>query len=340
MKKEEMIFIKAAGGQRSKTTPIVVEIQMVVSPGFKKLMDQYGFDGIVNNAELSAQATVMPIDDFAFDAAIHMSDLLYPTQAMGLKIHQSMKGPQVENPVRTMADVEKLTIPEPEEGMKVWLEALGIAKKELEGRVPLIGWIGSPFTMASFMVEGKVPFPFDILKRMMVTDPGTLHDLLTKLTEMCIQFIPAQVEAGADVIMILDLCHFRSSPQQYQEFSFPYVKEIVTAIRRPDVPIFYHADGTTFLSAPLVDLDVDIFGFDWTVNLTEGIKRTGAKKTALGNMEPYLLFGPDRAIEKRVREIVEEGKTAPAHIFSLGGWVIRDTPFEKVKFLVDLVHSL
>ena len=340
MKKEEMIFMKAARGQRTETIPTVIEIQMVVSPGFKKLMSQYGFDGIVNTAELSAQATVMPIDDFGFDAAIHMSDLLYPTQGMGLKLHQTNKGPQLENPVRTTSDVKKLIIPEPEEGMKVWLEALRMAKKELEGRVPIIGWVGSPFTMASFLVEGKVPFPFDTLKRMMVTDPGTLHALLKKLTEMCIKFIPAQVEAGADVIMILDLCHFRSSPQQYQEFSFPYVKEIVTAIKRLDVPIFYHADGTTFLSAPIADLDVDILGFDWTVNLAEGIKRTGAKKTVLGNMEPYLLFGPDEAIERRVREIVEEGKAAPAHIFSLGGWVITDTPFEKMKFLVDLVHSL
>ena len=340
MKKEEMIFIKAGRGQRAETIPTVIEVQMLVSPGFKKLMNRYGFDGIVNSAELSAQATVMPIDDFGFDAAIHMSDLLCPTKAMGFKIHQTMKGPQVENPVRTMSDVKKLTIPEPEEGMEVWLEALKMAKKELEGRVPLIGWVGSPFTMASFIVEGKVPFPFDTLKRMMVTDPGTLHGLLKKLTEMCIKFIPAQIEAGADVIMILDLCHFRSSPQQYQEFSFPYVKEIVAAIRRPEVPIFYHADGTSFLSAPLADLDIDIFGFDWTLNLAEGIKRIGTKKTVLGNMEPYLLFGPDEAIEKRVREIVEEGKAAPAHIFSLGGWIIRDTPFEKVKFLVDLIHSL
>jgi len=340
MEKEKMIFMKAARGQRPETIPIVIEVQMLVSPGFKKLLNQYGFDGIINNAELSAQVTVMPIDDFGFDAAIHMSDLLYPTKAMGFKIHQSMKGPQVENPVRTMSDVQKLTIPEPEEGMNVWLEALRIAKKELAGRVPIIGWIGSPYNMASFIVEGKFPFPFDTLKRMMVIEPKTLHALLAKLTEMCIKFIPAQIEAGADVIMILDLCHFRSSPQQYQQFSFSYIKEIITAIRDLDVPIFYHADGTTFLSTPIADLDIDIIGFDWTINLEEGIKKTEAKKTVLGNMEPYLLFGPDEAIAKRVREIVKEGKSAPAHIFSLGGWVINNTPFEKMKFLVELVHSL
>jgi uroporphyrinogen decarboxylase len=340
MKKEDMIFIKAARGERPEKTPTVIEVQMLVSPGFKKLWEQYGFGGIVNNAELCAQSTVMPIDDFGFDAAIHMSDLLYPTQGMGFKVQQGVSGPQSEHPIRTKADVDKLCVPDPEEGMPVWMNALRMAKKELDGKVPIIGWIGSPYTMASFMVEGKTPYPFVTLKKMMVTDPEILHTLLTKLTEMCIKFIPAQIEAGADVIMILDLGHFRSSPQEYQEFSFPYIKKIINATRRPDVPIFHHADGTTFLSAPFDELDVDIIGFDWTIGLTDGIKRTQARKTVLGNMNPYDLFKPDDAIERRVREIAEEGKAAPAHVFSLGGWIHGDTPFEKTKFLVDLVHSL
>jgi uroporphyrinogen decarboxylase len=340
MKKEDMIFMKAARGERPETTPIVVEVQMLVSPGFKKLWDKHGFGGIVNNAELCAQSTVMPIDDFGFDAAIHMSDLLYPTQGMGLDIRQGPVGPQLGNPVRSMTQVEQLIVPDPEEGMPVWMNALRMAKKELEGRVPIIGWIGSPYTMASFMVEGKAPYPFDTLKKMMIAEPKTLHALLTKLTEMCKTFIPAQIEAGADVIMILDLGHFRSSPQEYFEFSFPYVKEIINATRRPDVPIFHHSDGTTFLSAPFEELDVDIVGFDWTLSLAEGIKRTGARKTVLGNMNPYLLFASDDVIEKRIGEIAEEGKAAPAHVFSLGGWILQDTPFEKAKLLVDLVHSL
>jgi uroporphyrinogen decarboxylase len=215
-----------------------------------------------------------------------------------------------------------------------------MAKEELEGRVPIIGWVGGPFCMASFIVEGKVPIPFDKMKRLMVSDPETLHALLAKLTEMCIRFIPVQVKAGADVIMILDLGPAWFSPAHYQEFAFPYVKRIVNAVKSPEVPIFLHTDGTSFLPAPIADLNVDIVGFDWTINLADGIKRIGGKKTVLGNMEPYLLFGPDAVIEKRVREIIEEGKNAPAHIFSLGGWAIRDTPVEKMKFLVELVHNL
>jgi uroporphyrinogen decarboxylase len=157
---------------------------------------------------------------------------------------------------------------------------------------------------------------------------------------MCKTFIPAQIEAGADVLMILDLGHFRSSPKEYQEFSFPYVKEIVDATRRPDVPIFHHADGTPWLSAPIGELDVDIVGFDWTINLAEGIERIGAKKTVLGNVNPHILLGSQDEIEKTVRAIWEEGKAAPAHVLSLGGWILPETPFENAKFFVDLVHSL
>jgi uroporphyrinogen decarboxylase len=340
MKKEDMIFMRAARGERPDTTPIVVEVQMLASPGFQKFRKQYGFGGIVQNAELCAQSTVMPIDDFGFDAAIHMSDLLYPTQGMGLKIEQSIGGPQVPNPIRTKADVDKLSVPDPEEGMPVWMDALRMAKKELEGRVPIIGWIGTPYTMASFMVEGKVPYPFHTLKQMMAKEPDTLHALLRKLTDMCKTFIPAQIAAGADVIMILDLGHFRCSPKEYQEFSFPYVKEIVDATRRPDVPIFHHADGSTWLDAPVSELDVDIIGFDWTLSLAEGIERIGTKKTVLGNINPYILLGPSDTVEKTVREIYNQGKAAPAHVVSLGGWILAETTVEQTKFLVDLVHSL
>jgi uroporphyrinogen decarboxylase len=341
MERKEMIFMTAARGKRPKITPIVIEVQMVVSPTFKRILNRYGFDGIVSDAALSAQCTVMPVTELGFDAAIHMSDLLVPVKAMGLKIQHSLQGPIVENPVRNMADVERLSIPEPEEGMKVWLEALRIAKGELRDKVPIIGWVGGPFSMASFIVEGKVPYPFTNIKRLMYSDPKTLHGLLSKLTEMCIRFIPAQVKAGADVMMILDLGSFALSPREYQEFAFPYVMKIVSAVKSAtNVPIFHHADGTSFLSSPIADLDIDIIGFDWTINLEDGIKKIDRKKVVFGNLEPYCLFGDNDLIERRVREIFEAGKAAPAHIFSLGGWVIRDTPFEKVKFLVDLVHSL
>jgi len=348
MKNEEMIYITAARGKRPKTIPIVIEIQMVVSPGFKKLLDKYGFEEIFNNAELSAQCTVMPINDFGFDAAIHMSNLTNIIEALGVQVYPNFasKDPSevVENPVRTMADVEKLTVPEPEEAMKVWLEGLRIAKKELAGKVPIIGWVTAPLCTASFIVDGGFPSgmaPFHNMKTMMYSDPKTLHVLLSKLTEMYDSFIPSQVDAGADVIMVLDLFAPASmSPQNYQEFSFPYLKKIIGTIKSKGVPILFASDGTSFLYSPFADLGIDVIGVDWTIELGDAIRRLGGKQVVQGNLEPHSLFAPDEVIEKRVREIVEAGKAAPAHIFSLGGWIIANTPFEKVKFLVDLVHSL
>ena len=344
MKNEEMIYLAAAKGQRPETMPIVVEIQMIVSPGFKKFQKKYGFEGICKNAELSAQCTVMPIDDFGFDAAIHMSDLLIPAEAMGVKVTHTLDGPKIENPVRTMADVDKLIVPDPQEGMRVWLDALTMAKKELVGRVPLIGWVGASFSTASFLIEGGLPTgptPFHHMKTMMYKEPATLHALLSKLTEMYVQFIPAQIDAGADVIMILDLkAPAAFSSLDYQIFALPYLKQLVSAVKSKGIPVLFGSDGSTFLYSPIADLGIEIVALDWTVEMDDAIRRLGGKQVVQGNLDPYCLFAPDDVIEKRVREIVEASKAAPAHVFSLGGWVLMNTPFEKVKFLVDLVHSL
>ena len=344
MQNEKMIYLTAAKGERPETIPIVIEIQMVVCPGFKELQIKYGFEGICKNAELSAQCTVMPVKDLGVDAAIHMSDLLIPVEAMGLKVKHTIEGPKIENPVRTMADVEKLIIPEPQKGMSVWLEAIKIAKKELAGKVPLIGWIGAPLSTASFIIEGGLPTgptPFHQMKTMMYSDPKTLHGLLSKLTEMYMQFTLSQVDAGADIMMILDLkAPAAISSEDYQEFAFPYLKKLISTIKSKGIPMLFASDGTTFLYAPIADLGIDVIGLDWTIKMEDAIRRLGGKQVVQGNLEPYCLFAPDEIIEKRVREIIEAGKTAPAHIFSLGGWVIMNTPFEKVKYLVDLVHSL
>jgi len=344
MKNENMIYFAAAKGERPDKIPIVIEIQMAVCPGFKKLVKCYGFEGICRNAELSAQCTVMPVHDLGVDAAIHMSDLLIPVEAMGIKVHHTIAGPKIENPVRTMADVEKLSIPDPQEGMSIWLEALSLAKRELAGKVPLIGWAGAPLSTAAFMIEGGLPTgptPYQYMKTMMYLEPKILHGLLAKLTDMYKRFTLAQIDAGADVIMIFDLnAPAAMSPHDYREFAFPYLTQLVESIKSREVPIVFASDGTTFLSSPVADLEIDVIGLDWTIEMSDAIKRLGKKQVVQGNLEPYCLFASEHVIEKRVREIVDAGKEAPAHIFSLGGWVLMDTPFEKVKFLVDLVHSL
>src|SRR3990172_1540767 len=345
MKKEEMIYLQAAKGKRPKTIPIVIEIQSETAPSNKKLREKYGFEGVMRNPELSARCTVAPIVEVGYDSAIHVSDLLIPFEKMGLDITLSEQGgPTVKNPVRTIEDVKRLRVPEPEEAMTVWLEAMRIAKKELIGKVPLIGWVGGPLSTASFIIEGMAPSgmsAYHLMKKMMHEEPETLHDLLRKLTEFYIKSIPAQINAGADVMMLLDLhAPPLMSPEDYYEFSYPYIKKMADAAKATGAPVLFVSDGTSFLYSPIEKLGVDVIGFSWIIELGDAIKRFNRKQVVQGNLEPHVLFAPEKVIEKKVRAVIEAGKAAPAHIFSLGGWIIRSTPYEKGKFLVDLVHSL
>jgi len=336
MAKNEMIMVTAAKGKRPERTPIWIEVQMLIVPGHKKLQEQYGFDGIVRNA---AHATVVPVTELGVDAAILFSDLLVPAEGMGIKLKLSDKGPKVENPVRTRKDIEKLIVPEPEESMKTWLETIRIAKKELSRKAPIIGWVGAPFCLGAFMVEGGVPAPFYNIKKMMYSEPETVHLLFSKLARMATKFLFAQVEAGAEITMLFDIVAGMISPWEYKEFAFPYVKKIASEIKAKGLPLIYHSNGTNFLPY-IKDTEIDIIGIDWTVNMKDAIKILEGKKVMQGNLDPYLLlFGSKEQIKQRVKEICEDAKQAKAHIFSLGGWIHRDTDFEKTKWLVDLVHS-
>ena len=340
MAKNEMIMLTAAKGKRPERTPVWIEVQMLILPEYKKLDEKYGFDGIARNAELAARATVMPVTELGVDAAILFSDLLVPAEGMGIKVKLSDKGPKVENPVRTIKDVEKLIVPEPEEGMKNWLQTIRIAKKELTGKAPIIGWVGAPFLLASFMVEGGIPAPFFNIKKMMYSEPKTVHLFFSKLADMAIKFLFAQVEAGAEITMLFDIVAGAISPWEYREFALPHVQKIVSAIKTKGLPLIYHSNGTNFLPY-IKDTEIDIIGLDWTVEMKNAVKVLEGKKVMQGNMDPYLLlFGSKEQIAQSAKKIHEEAKDARAHIFSLGGWIHKDTSVEKTKYLIDLVHSL
>jgi uroporphyrinogen decarboxylase len=307
-------------------------------------VQKYGFEGICRNAELCAQCTVMPVTDLGVDAAIHMSDLLIPVEAMGFSVRHTLEGPRIENPVRTREDIERLIIPEPQEGMGIWLQALALAKKELAGKAPLIGWAGGPLSTAAFLIEGGPPggpVPYQTLKSMMYSSPALLHELLDIVTDMYIPFTCAQVDAGAEVMMLFDLnVPAALSPRDYDAFCLPWLEKLLNAIREKHVPIVYAADGSSFLNAGVGELGVDVVALDHTVDLDDAVSRLGSRQAVQGNLDPFCLFAPEKMMEQRVKEIIASGRKARSHIFSLGGWVQMNTPFEKVKFLVDLVHSL
>jgi uroporphyrinogen decarboxylase len=336
---KEMIFMTAARGERPETTPIWMEVQMLVVPSHKEMLRRYGFQGICRSAELSARSTVDPIYELGVDAAIHFSDLLVPVEAMGVEVAHSFEGPRLSHPVRSRSDVEKLFIPEPEDGMSLWLEALRIAKKELAGKVPVIGWVGAPFNLASFLLAGGPPAPYDAIKKVMYGEPDLLHSLMCKLTEMVMRFLPAQLEAGADVLMLFDGAAGLLSPKDYEQFVFPYLRKIGSVVKSKGVPLIYHTRGYNCLVSPLVEAGVSIIHLDWTVDIGRAVDALGGKGVIQGNLDPMCLFAPEEVMQDRASEVLEEGKAAPAHIFSLGGRVHKDTPVEKAKLLVEIVHG-
>lgn len=345
MDANDLPYLQAAHGKRPSRIPIVIEIQSVTSPSNKKLRERYSFSEIMESPELSSQCTVNPVIEVGYDAAIHVSDLLVPFRSMGFDIMLSEDGgPRVSNPVRNAEDIEKMPIPDPAEAMKVWLEAMRLSKKELTGKAPLIGWIGGLMSTSAFLIEGKAPTGMKAyynFKKMMHSMPEFFHSLMEKLTEFYLSSISAQVEAGADVMMLLDLgAPAVLSPEDYKSFCFPYVKKLSERVKAEGVPLLFACDGWSFLYSPIEELNPDILAVSWTVDIGDVISRFEYKQVVQGNLEPYCLFADEKEIEKRVREIVEKGLRAPAHIFSLGGWIVRDTPYEKVHFLVDLVHSL
>lgn len=332
------IMLQAARGKRPEKTPIWIEVQMLVTPEHRKLTDKYGFAGIVKDAELAAISTVEPVEKLGVDAAILFSDLLAPAEAMGINVEYSLQGPSISNPVRTLADTEKLIIPDPEEGMKTWLETIRISRKELSGKAPIIGWIGAPFGMGSFIIEGGKPSPFRNIKKMMYKEPGTVHALFSKISKMAVKFLKAQVQAGAEIAMLFDIVAGFLSPEDYKEFCFPYIKKIADSVKKMDVPLIYHSRGSNFLKF-IKETAVDIVGIDETIDIRNAVKILNRGKVIQGNLEPYTLFGTDEIIKERAEAILKSASNAPAHIFGLGGWILRDTSFEKTKYLVDIVHN-
>jgi len=332
------IMLQAARGERPEKAPIWIEVQMLVTPEHKKLTEKYGFAGIVKDAELAAISTVEPVEKLGVDAAILFSDLLAPAEAMGINVEYSLKGPSISNPVRTLADVEKLIIPDPEEGMKIWLETIRISRKELSGKAPIIGWVGAPFQMGSFIIEGGKPSPFRNIKTMMYQEPDTIHAFFSRLSQMAVKFLRAQVEAGAEIAMLFDIVAGFLSPEDYKEFCFPYIKKIADSVKEMNVPLIYHSRGSNFLKF-IKETAVDIVGVDETIDIGDAVEILNREKVIQGNLEPYALFGTDEIIRQRAEAILKSASNAPSHVFGLGGWILMDTPFEKAKYLVDVVHD-
>jgi uroporphyrinogen decarboxylase len=294
------------------------------------------FIKLATTPELAAEVTLQPVDLLGVDAAILFSDILVIPEGMGLPYEMvEQRGPVFPRTVRTLADLDSLRIADPEADLGYVMEALRIIKRELNGRVPLIGFAGAPFTIFCYMTEGKGSKTFSIAKKLLYTDPVFAHTLLQKITDSTIAYLKAQIHNGADLVQIFDSWAGILSPEQYRTFSLPYIKQICDAINEAPVTVF--AKGAFFARKEIGELACEVVGLDWNMDLVES-RALLPNKTIQGNLDPCVLYAPFGEIRKEVKKMVEAAGTQ-RYIANLGHGVYPDTDPDHVRCFIEAVKE-
>jgi uroporphyrinogen decarboxylase len=339
MKLENDLLLRAAQGQKTERVPVWVMRQAGrILPEYRKVRELAGsFIKLATTPEMAAEVTLQPVDILGVDAAIIFSDILVIPEAMGLPYEMiESKGPVFPKVIQNLSDIEKLIDNEVVvEKLQYVTDALDIVKRELRGRIPLIGFAGAPFTIFCYMVEGKGSKTFSVAKKMLYSDPIMAHALLQKITTATIHYLKAQEKHGADLLQIFDSWAGILSPEQYQEFSLPYITQICDALSTSPVTVF--AKGAFFARTWFNSLNCQVVGLDWNIDITES-RALLPNKTLQGNMDPCVLYASFSEIEKHVKGMLDKfGKQN--YIANLGHGVYPDTDPEKVKCFIETVKA-
>jgi len=295
---------------------------------------------VCKTPELAAQVTLQPIDRFPLDAAIIFADILLPLEPMGLPVEfQEGEGPVIADPVRSRAAVDRLRSIEGDE-LKYVYDAIRQARQALTGRVPLIGFAGAPFTLASYAIEGGGSRNYIHTKQMMYREPDAWHRLMDKLARVVTGYLRRQIQAGAQAVQLFDSWVGCLSPGDYAEYVLPHVQLIFEGLKREGVPTIHFGTGTAALLDLLRRAGGDVIGVDWRVPLDEAWAKIGFDAAIQGNLDPVALFAPLHEIERRVEDIVRRAGGRPGHIFNLGHGILPNTPVESVAATIEFAHKL
>jgi uroporphyrinogen decarboxylase len=308
---------------------------------YQELRKAYGILEIIKTPDLACQVTMQPIDAFDLDAAIIFADILPPLEGMGLSLEfVKGEGPVIHNPIRTAADVEKLRTPAPEDALWFTLEAIKLARQELDRRgIPLIGFSGAPFTLASYAIEGGGSRNYLHAKGMMMGDPQAWRRLMSKFAEVVGHYLLAQARAGAQVLQLFDSWVGALSPDDYRQLVMPYSKRAIDIARQAGVPIIHFGTGTNGILELIRDAGGDIIGVDWRIDLDTAWKRLGSSIAIQGNLDPIALLAPWSELKKRAQHVLDLAGGRPGHIFNLGHGILPQTPVDNVRRLCDFVHE-
>ena len=334
-------FLKACRGEDVDYTPVWIMRQAGrYLPEYQSVRSNVDFLTLCKNPKLAAEVTIQPVDILGVDAAILFSDILIPLEAMGMRLEFSDKeGPVLSEPVRNKSAVERLIIPDVEEDLPFIFDTIKVLRKELEHKVPLIGFSGAPFTLATYMIEGGTSKNFLHTKKLMFQYSSVFSYLMEILTDTVVSYLSAQIKAGAQAVQLFDTWAGILAPVDYKKFVFPYVKRSIAELKKEGVPIIYFVNNCAGILKEVKKLNADVTGIDWRIDIADAIKKLGKKAVVQGNMDPCALFLPREKLEERVKDILWKGEAARCHIFNLGHGVLPQTPVENVIAMVEAVHT-
>lgn len=332
-------FLKACRGEKVDYTPIWLMRQAGrYLPQYQAVRVNVDFLTLCKTPELAAEVTLQPVKILGVDAAILFSDILIPVEAMGMTLDFIEKsGPTLSEPIRNKTAVDKLIMPDTEVDMPFIIETIRMLRRKLN--VPLIGFSGAPFTLATYMVEGGSSKNFIHTKRMMFQNNRLFHYLMEKLTLTVTSYLTAQIRAGVQAVQIFDTWAGAVTPYDYRVSILPFVKKVIAELKKEGIPIIYFANDCAGILKEVKKSGADVFGIDWKTDISDAIKKLGKKMVVQGNLDPCALFLSKKEIEERVKDILWKGEAARGHIFNLGHGILPETPVENAIALVEAVHK-
>jgi len=335
------LVVRAARGEAVERTPVWMMRQAGrYLPEYRAIRASTDFLKLCKTPELAVEVSLQPLRILDVDAVIMFSDILIPVEAMGQEVRLTeQKGPELPEPIRTRAQVDRLIVPDPAETVPFVLEIIRTLRRELAGRVPLIGFAGAPWTLAAYMIEGGGSRSYAEIKRMMYGEPATLHALLDKIADTIILYLNAQIESGAQVVQLFDSWAGELAPEDYEKFALPYQQKIFGSINREATPAILFINGCGTLLEKMATSGADVLSIDWRVTLEDARRRVGDKITLQGNLDPCALLASPETITTRTRELIREGG-GHRHILNLGHGILPMTPVKNARAFVAAAKSM
>ncbi|MDP3684862.1 MAG: uroporphyrinogen decarboxylase [Ignavibacteria bacterium] len=341
MKIKNDLFLRACKKEKVERTPIWIMRQAGrYLPQYRAVREKVDFLTMCKTPERAAEVSIQPVDIIGVDAAIIFSDILVIPEAMGmhLEMHEG-KGPIFHHPIRSEEDAKMLKEIDPVKDLKYVLDAVALTKKELKGRVPLIGFAGSPFTLLTYMVEGRGSKNFSEIKKLLYGNPKLAHSLLDKIANAVAVYLSAKIEAGANAVQIFDTWGGILTPDDFQEFSLNYISKIISELKRKDEPVIVFAKGVHYKLKKLSKCGADVIGPDWTMDLKSVREKIGKRVALQGNLDPTVLYADESKIREEAKKVLASYGKGSGHIFNLGHGILPDVNPENAKALVRIVKE-